>query len=398
MIRLAWVCLILGCSFNRGLADSSAKAEALGTWRAGTPADVELLFLNDSNSPVDPKIPMSVEVSQAGNPEAVSFEQVAPSVLSGQALGAFQFRKVLYRGTIPRSWGGALVLKIKAGSQTLTLVAVVEPEISQTAQPGWFGRQLGVDWNEQRNPSSPVAEFLTNHFTSHEPVYFVAGGDSPNIRFQISLRYRLVSADSNFGQTHPWTTGFHVAYTQISLWDIKGDSAPFLDSSYKPEVQYGVERLLTNYLPSTIFLGVRMGVQHESNGKAGLDSRGLNLVYIKPVLTIGDPNDLHFTLEPKILSYISDMPDNPDIAYYRGNVDLRAIFGWKQGFQISALGRVGSHFNRGSVLLDLTYPLAVINGGFGAYLDLQYFDGYGETLLNYNQRNSALRLGLSLIR
>ena len=399
VIMLASVWLTVGFGgFSCMAEDPSVKVEPLAFWRAGASADLQILFLNESSSPLDLNVPMTVEIHQGESLDSVSFAQVGPSAPAGQPLGPSQFRKAVYRGTVPVKWGGALILKIKVGSQTVKAIVEIEPEVSQSAQPGWVARRFGVDWQEQRNPSSPVAEFLSNHFSSHEPVYFVAGADSPNIRFQISLRYRIVSAESELGRRLPLSTGLHVAYTQSSLWDLKGDSQPFLDSSYKPELQYSVERMLTNYLPSTVFFGVRMGLQHESNGKAGADSRGLNLVYIKPVLTLGNPEHFHFTFEPKIFAYITEMRDNPDLAFYRGSADLRVVVGWKDGLQFSALGRVGSHVNRGSILADVTYPLAVFNDGLGAYLDLQYFEGYGETLLHYNERSSALRFGLSLIR
>ena len=35
----------------------------------------------------------------------------------------------------------------------------------------------------------------------------------------------------------------------------------------------------------------------------------------------------------------------------------------------------------------------------GGFLHFQYFDGYGETLLDYNfRRNSQLRIGFSIVR
>jgi outer membrane phospholipase A len=53
-----------------------------------------------------------------------------------------------------------------------------------------------------------------------------------------------------------------------------------------------------------------------------------------------------------------------------------------------------------SVELDLSIPLDIAKlGNFGGYLHLQYFNGYGESLLDYNRRvQPQFRLGLMITR
>ena len=49
--------------------------------------------------------------------------------------------------------------------------------------------------------------------------------------------------------------------------------------------------------------------------------------------------------------------------------------------------------------LDLTYPLMRLLGdSFTLYLQAQYFSGYGESLLRYNEHSSSFRIGLALYR
>ncbi|HOP99043.1 MAG TPA: phospholipase A, partial [Verrucomicrobiota bacterium] len=63
------------------------------------------------------------------------------------------------------------------------------------------------------------------------------------------------------------------------------------------------------------------------------------------------------------------------------------------------LGRIGDHLDHGSVTVDATYPLMQQPGGsLSIYLHVQYFTGYGESLLQYNQRSEILRVGISLYR
>lgn len=98
-------------------------------------------------------------------------------------------------------------------------------------------------------------------------------------------------------------------------------------------------------------------------------------------------------------TYLGDVSDNPDIADYRGYTDLKAALGWKRGLQVSALGRMGKDANHGSVQVDVTYPLMQPpNGSFSIYLHAQYFTGYGESILRYNQKSEVFRAGISLYR
>jgi outer membrane phospholipase A len=188
-----------------------------------------------------------------------------------------------------------------------------------------------------------------------------------------------------------------VAYTQISLWDWNKASAPFFDSSYKPEFLYRYEGLLGKRKEDWFHLDLQTGIQHESNGKDGDNSRSLNIAYFRPTITVDITHQAQLTLIPRAWLYVGDTSDNPDIARYRGYADLRAMLTIR-GLQVSALGRFGEHGDRGSVQLDVTYPLMNLWNNFSVYLHAQYFDGYGESLLEYNKRSSSVRLGFSLYR
>jgi outer membrane phospholipase A len=54
----------------------------------------------------------------------------------------------------------------------------------------------------------------------------------------------------------------------------------------------------------------------------------------------------------------------------------------------------------GSTQLDLSYPLRKsIFSGVGAFVHLQYYNGYGQTLLEYKEsRHPQFRIGVSLVR
>lgn len=232
----------------------------------------------------------------------------------------------------------------------------------------------------------PVA-FFKRHIFPYEPIYFIAGSKDPNAKFQFGFRYQIADTD------YKWLNGFNFAYTQTSLWDLSAPSSPFFDSSYKPELLYAYERLLGGTATNWYRLDLQVGAQHESNGKGGVDSRSLNIGYFRPTLVLGYPDRLHLTLQPRFWGYLGDLSDNPDIDEYRGYFDLRAMLTYKD-IQFSAIGRMGHEGNHTSTQFDLTYRIPKT----GIYLDVQYFTGYGESLLLYNQRSDVVRVGIALYR
>jgi phospholipase A1/A2 len=194
-------------------------------------------------------------------------------------------------------------------------------------------------------------------------------------------------------------TNLSLAYTQTSLWDWNEPSAPFFDSSYKPEVNYTWQHVDGGHWGDWIRLDLQGALQHESNGKGDPDSRSLSIAYLRTTGTIGRIGSFQVSLSPKVFVYLGDLSDNSDIADYRGYLELRATVGWSDNVQLAAKTRVGKGFDRASLQLDLTYPmwkLPVLRSS--VYLQAQYFTGYGESLLRYNERSEHFRAGFALYR
>jgi outer membrane phospholipase A len=247
-------------------------------------------------------------------------------------------------------------------------------------------------------PPIPIAEHTPQRFSAHEPIYFVVG-DRPSARFQFSFKYQFIDPESQWGAKHPFISSLRFAYTQTSLWDLAASSQPFTDSSYKPELFFSIDKLDGVSFFDTKQVGLQAGFAHESNGRDGDDSRGINTLFVEPVLFWGEEKDFHLRVKPKVYVYVSDNEGNKDIADYRGFVDMRVIVGKVDGFELSAMGRLGRDFDKGSLQLDATYPLQALGQGtFDLYLQGQFFTGYGESLLTYNQYTQSLRFGIGLSR
>jgi phospholipase A1 len=252
-----------------------------------------------------------------------------------------------------------------------------------------------------QQPSSverSVAEFL-GHFSGYEPMYFIAGPVDPLVKFQFSFKYKLFNDADPIAQAAPIISGLHFSYTQLALWQLTQPTSAFYDTNYKPEFFFSNEDIRLFKLPLVSQLGFQTGIGHESNGRGNADERAINYYFIRPIFDFGNLDQFHFYIAPKAYVYLFSLQDNPDIQHYRGYCDLRAVVGWRAGVELSFLGRVGSAGNKGSVQFDLTCPMrAFLGNNLDLYLDLQYFNGYGESLIDYNHRTSAFRVGFALVR
>ena len=137
------------------------------------------------------------------------------------------------------------------------------------------------------------------NFSVYEPLYFLAGTDLSESKFQISFRYRLFNPAGSLSQRFPALSGFNFAFTQTSFWDLASDSAPFEDTSYKPEMFYLTRNWVTRpgWLKGLFFQG---GFRHESNGRGEEFSRSTNTLYFKPIFTFyGAKSELGLQISPE---------------------------------------------------------------------------------------------------
>jgi outer membrane phospholipase A len=270
-------------------------------------------------------------------------------------------------------------------------------------------------------------EGMRRHISGHEPIYFAIGTrDRLNARFQFSFKYRVLDPGPDESELGPVTDALgmlYFAYTQTSIWDLQGFSRPFYDSSYKPALF--LQHALPRIPGSDWIFTLRGGAQHESNGKGGgavtpatgpglvatnrlrhpSDSRSLNTFFAAATARWEDVGARFLEASFQVHSYFQ-ADDNPDIAAYRGHAELRLRGGYTRGLQLAAhlRGRPAGH---GSVEFNLTWPTSEspllralpLIGSLGGYAQIQYFNGYGESLLDYDvRRRDQLRLGLMIVR
>lgn len=304
------------------------------------------------------------------------------------------FAKLTYEFELPQEMTGTVSLALDDVKAGPVLFAAGAPVESQEAEEKITGQgQLVI--GEKQEEFQP---FLKN-LSAYEPVYFLFGVDPgrEKSKFQVSFKYKLFNGPFGSQGLNSFLDGFHLAYTQTSFWDLRSNSKPFDDSSYKPELFYLVPKIDLE-LPWVTIFGIQGGFQHESNGKGGDESRSTNYIYIKPIMAISLFDDAYLTVAPKLWVYVNnDNETNPDLADYRGYFDLQVEAGVPMGLCLDTHTRWAEAGP--SIQADLSYPLtSFFNNGLNLYLHFQYFNGYAERLKAYNEKEEIFRIGFSLSR
>ena len=237
-----------------------------------------------------------------------------------------------------------------------------------------------------------------SHISAYQPIYFLMGIDPGESKFQFSFKYRLVNPNSSLAERYPFMDGLYFAYTQTSYWDLDASSLPFEDTGYKPELFFVTPNIDTG-LSRTSGLFLQTGIQHESNGQGDDNSRSTNFLYAKPIFfSYNEKTTFGFMVSPKVWVYVNNADDtNHDLPDYRGYFDLELKCGLAQSLVVSS--NIGWAKKGGSVQIDATYPLNRISAGVsGLYLYIQYVNCLAESLLHYDERTEALRIGVSIVR
>jgi phospholipase A1 len=215
--------------------------------------------------------------------------------------------------------------------------------------------------------------------------------DNLEAQFQISLK--LPISEGVFTDNDAIVGAFTLkAFWQVYNQDI---SAPFRETNYEPEV-FWVTPVKWNVFGGDATL-VSLGLSHQSNGRAQLTSRSWNRVYAG---LIWERSRFVYYLktwwripeDEKDDPLAADGDDNPDIEDYMGNFEFTAAYR-KNDYEVAAMFRnnLDADENRGAIQLDWTFPLT---GRYRGYL--QYFNGYGESLIDYNAHINRIGIGILL--
>jgi phospholipase A1 len=395
--------LILTCCMLTAQAQQTVPILSLHTssqpQTRATEATIDLVVINPNTQPLtyNPPEELTGTLQSEQHNWVVSLRPAQPIV--AMTIAAGQFVSIPYLLLLPSDARGSVMLEVSQVAALRAVVDISDAEARDELAMGSVGASLKQQEAEGPPVMARIERTFANRFGFHEPIYFLYGTEAPAAKFQFSFKYRLIGENSKFGDLIPPFRGFYFAYTQRSLWDVDADSSPFYDTSYMPELFF--EWLAPDDKKNAgwfHWLGLQTGVRHESNGQAGTDSRSLNIAYLRAGMIFGSLNGWHAIAAPRIFSYLGTSKENADIARYRGYSELQLSLAKSDAFQLSVFSRVGTHGDKGSVQVDLTQPIRIPLINLETYLQLQYFDGYGESLRTYNQKSSVWRIGLAFVR
>lgn len=209
-------------------------------------------------------------------------------------------------------------------------------------------------------------------------------------KYQISLKVPLFTSDI-------FVPGdsLYFGMTIQAWWQLYSEklSRPFRETNYQPEIFYQAP------LPFKPFggnMGFELGIEHQSNGQSQLLSRSWNRIKFGILYERGD----HFVAfrpwyrlpegdKEEPLSPIGD--DNPDIEDYMGHYTIDAAYAFSDTRKIAVMIRKNWRTGNGAIEINFTKPI------FGRMIGLvQYFSGYGESLIDYNHKQQKIGFGIAL--
>lgn len=214
--------------------------------------------------------------------------------------------------------------------------------------------------------------------------------DFQHIEFQFQLSIKATVWENLFGDNGHLA----LAYTNRSFWQAYNSdiSAPFRDTNHEPEA------MLTFENDWEIFgfrnVANQVIITHQSNGRAGDESRSWNRVMLNAIF---ERDNFVMSIKPwyRLREDKRDDPldaggdDNPDIEKYLGHFEWFGTWQRQQNVYSILLRNNLRSDNRGAVELGWSFPLG---GRFKGYV--KYFNGYGESLIDYDQSTESFGIGV----
>lgn len=208
--------------------------------------------------------------------------------------------------------------------------------------------------------------------------------DRAEMKFQFSAKFKLV--ENLFGD---YGGDLHFAYTQRSWWQAFNSdaSSPFRETNFEPEVFIDFEN--RGSLLGWTNINNRLAFNHQSNGRSDPLSRSWNRLILESTFV---NDDWALTLAPHWrIPESEEEDDNPDIHKYLGYGDITLAHRINGDNELSWMLRGNPSDGNLGTEVDYSWPL------FGSIRGhVQYYYGYGESLIDYDQRSHRLSLGFSL--
>lgn len=264
----------------------------------------------------------------------------------------------------------------------------------KTGEPSYLTKKWQLD-DETRRRRFAISAYRENYilpfaynYTQDKKTFEEANPgvnvQNAEVKYQLSLKIKL------WGDILGSKADLWAGYTQLSLWQFYNvdASCPFRETNYEPEVFF-------IFPVNKNFLGlksryIQFGIDHQSNGRSEPISRSWNRI----MANFGFERDIfHVILKTwyRIPESAED-DDNPNMSAYYGYGELWLGAIWKNcSLDLMFRNNLRSHDNRGAIQAQVSFPL-IENMSFF----VQYFVGYGESLIDYNQFSNRIGVGFIL--
>jgi len=223
--------------------------------------------------------------------------------------------------------------------------------------------------------------YKDNYFITGIPTNRGISKQTADVKFQLSIRQRLTQS------VLPFETFLFLTLTQKSFWNLYNNSSPFRDTNFNPALSLGKVIIVDNELKGVASLAV----EHESNGRDSLASRSWNMVSASGSYFFNP----RFKIEGKVwLPFWIDKDNNPDLVKLRGvcyfelhyrSADERLLVSWHVNPR--------KKFGNVNHIFEAHYK---VGPKANQYWFLQYYTGYGESMMDYKRYSSMIRVGFSI--
>lgn len=223
------------------------------------------------------------------------------------------------------------------------------------------------------------------YFTLFKDNYFIGGttiGHKPtaansDVKFQLSIAQRLTKSKL------PFDTYLFIQYTQKAFWNVFQESLPMRDLNFNPGIGLGHLIIRRNKFIGKGYLML----EHESNGKDSTASRSWNRISMAADVVLTKNWEVQFQTWIPIV----DGKYNKDLLKYKGIFQMAGNFRTdNRRFNCALILTKRKTWWSFNTQVELSYKF---NNNENQYFFLQYYNGYGENLLEYNKFKSMLRIG-----
>lgn len=274
----------------------------------------------------------------------------------------------------------------------LCLILAIFPLTAAIAQDNAPGKLSPTPADKPSKQANPEIKLSGLGLSLHKPSYILPvtwiskkrNGENFEFKYQFSLKQQIFKSD------------WYFAYSQKALWQIYdgANSRPFREVNHNPEL-FWRRRPKENHWGN---FGFDLGAEHESNGRSGLESRSWDRLFARFWRTEG-----RFRGDFKVWYRIPEDrktdpsdprgDDNPDIEDFLGYGDISMRYQWPNSSLLRWMIRYNPATGHGASEMEVSF---LLENRF--FLMLQWFSGYGDSLIDYDQRLDRIGIGIAFKR